>query len=80
MKDFVSSRWTSVVALVASMSVVCAIFVPHGVPWTGLAWASMALCALSTRVEAELMLAVALPGRATPMGVAPLRLMGGRTL
>ena len=72
MKDFVSSHWTSVAALVASMSVVCAIFVPYGFPWLGLAWASLALCAgcflalRSTRsigqvihdVEAEPMLAV----------------------
>lgn len=45
MKEFVSSQWTSVVVLVASMSVVCAIFVPYGFPWTGLAWASLALLA-----------------------------------
>ena len=45
MKEFVSRQWTSVVVLVASMSVVCAIFVPYGFPWTGLAWASLALLA-----------------------------------
>ena len=45
LKEFVSSQWTSVAVLVASMSVVCAIFVPYGFPWTGLAWASLALLA-----------------------------------
>ena len=95
MKDFVSSHWISVVALVASMSVVCAIFVLYGFPWTGLVWASLALCAgglLALRsthsiwqtiddVEAEPGFAVALPERvATPVGGAPLRLKGGRTL
>jgi len=45
LKEFVSRQWTSVVVLVASMSVVCAIFIPCGFPWTGLAWASLALLA-----------------------------------
>ena len=95
MKDFVSSHWISVIALVASMSVVCAIFVPYGFPWTGLGWASLALSAavlLAMRstgsirqviydVEAEPGLAVALSERlATPVGGAPLRLKGERTL
>ena len=95
MKDFVSNRWISVVALVASMSVVCAIYASYGFPWTGLAWASLALCAggllalRSTRsiwqtidaVEAEPMLAVPLTQRvAPPMGGAPLPLKGGKTL
>ena len=45
MKDFVSSYWISLVALVASMSVVCAIFVPYGFAWAGLAGVSLALAA-----------------------------------
>ena len=95
MKDSVSSHWISVAALVASMSGVYAIFLPYGAAWTGLAWASMALCAggllalRSTRsirqtiddVEGEPMLAVAVPERvAMPVGGAPLRFKGERTL
>ena len=80
MKDFVSSHWISVVALVASMSLVCAIFVPYGVP-TGLAWESVALRQTIDGVEGEPMHAVALPERvATPVGRAPLQLKRGRTL
>ena len=94
MKDFVSSHWISVVALVASMSVVSVLCVPYGFPWTGLAWASVALCAGcllalgSTRSirrtiddEAERMHAVTVPEPiATPVSGAPLRFKGGRTL
>ncbi len=43
MKEFVSSNWTGAVVLVASMSVICVIFIPYGFPWTGLAWASLAM-------------------------------------
>ena len=95
MKDFVSRHWIRVVALVASMSVVCALFVSYGFPWTGLAWASLALSAavlLAMRstgsirqvirdVEAEPAFAVAVPKRvAMPVGGAPLRFKGERTL
>ena len=91
MKEFVSSHRTSVVALVASMSVVSAVFVPYGVRWSGLEWASIALCAgpllaltsLRSRtfaVEAERVLAVSTPKRAaTSRDGAPLGFKGGRT-
>lgn len=45
MKDLVSSYGTSVVALIASMSVVWTIFRIHDFPWTGLLWASLAFSA-----------------------------------
>jgi hypothetical protein len=44
MKDFVSSHWASVIAAIAAVSVVSAIFVPYGVVW-GLAWASLTMSA-----------------------------------
>jgi hypothetical protein len=43
MKDHVSGWWTSGLALIASMSVVGAIFIPFGFPWGGLVWAIAAL-------------------------------------
>ena len=43
MKDFVSGYGTSVVALLASMSVVWTLFRMPGFPWTGLLWASLAV-------------------------------------
>ncbi len=47
MKGFVSSRWISVVAWVAAMTVVWSIFVPFGLP-KGLVWISvLGLTALS---------------------------------
>jgi len=85
MKDFVSRHWISVVALVTSMSIVSAIVVRSGFPWTGLAWATLATSAavfvamrstLSVSqvirdVEAEPRLAVAVPERvARPVGRA----------
>jgi len=73
MKDMVSNRWIRVVALTAAMTVILAIFSPHGFPWMGLVWVSLAFVAAlwvgrrPTRsiaqvirdVEAEPMLAVA---------------------
>jgi hypothetical protein len=44
MKDFVSCRATSVVAGIASMSIVCS-FGPYGLPWPVTIWASLALAA-----------------------------------
>jgi len=41
--DFVSTRWIRMVGLVASLSVVGAIFIPYGYPWIGLGWMSLAL-------------------------------------
>lgn len=64
MKDSVSSRWFSVFALLASLSVVwvaCSIFVPYGFPWMGLGWVGLALSAAlwvrmgSTRSIAEVL-------------------------
>ena len=79
MKDLVS-KWTHLVSLAASMSVVWAVFSPYGFPWMGLVWASLALSVAlwlrmrSTRsiahvladVEAEPVRAVAAP---RPVGV-----------
>jgi hypothetical protein len=42
MKDFVSSHWIGVIAVVAGMSVGYAAFVPPGFPWAGLMWLSLA--------------------------------------
>ena len=76
MKAFVSSHRTSVVALAASISVVSAIVVPHGVRWTGLEWANIALCALALTSS----FAVSPPQRAaTSRDGAPLGLKRGRT-
>jgi hypothetical protein len=63
-KDFVSQPRASIVALAASMSIVCALFVPYGRPWTALAWASLALLPVVLRgmkadVEAALARVVA---------------------
>jgi hypothetical protein len=43
MKDFVSGYGNSVVALLASISVVWTLFRMPGFPWTGLLWASLAV-------------------------------------
>jgi hypothetical protein len=45
MKDLVSSRWISVIALVAAMSIVCMALVHYDYPWTGLALLSVAISA-----------------------------------
>ena len=45
MKDLVSNRWISVVALVAAMSIACMALVHYGYPWTGLALLSVAISA-----------------------------------
>lgn len=93
LKEFVSNHWTSVVTVVASMSVICVIFVPYGFPWTGLAWSSFALLAAalmamrSTRsirqviddIETEPRPAAAAPERVAVLGGARLRLEGEGT-
>jgi membrane protein implicated in regulation of membrane protease activity len=94
LKEFVSGHRISVAVLVALMSVVCAIFVPYGFPWTGLAWASLALLAAalmamrSTRsirqviddVETEARPAATAQERAPiPSGGAQLRVEGEAT-
>ncbi len=90
MKEFVSSHWIGVVTVVAFMSVTCVIFVPYGFPWTGLAWASLALLAAalvgmrSTRsirqviddVETE---ATSAPEHVAVLGAAQLGLEGEGT-
>ncbi len=45
MKDFVSNRWSRMVALAAPMSVVWLVFILYGFPWTGLAWVSLTFSA-----------------------------------
>jgi len=95
LKDFVSSHWISLVTLVASTSVICAAFVRYGFPWTGLAWASLALAAAQLLVlrsprwikqvigdvENEPRPAVPVPQRvAMPIGAAQLRLRREGTL
>ena len=63
MKDFVSQHRASIVALAASMSTACALFVPYGRPWTALAWASLALLPVVLRgVEPVRVVAVRAPG------------------
>jgi hypothetical protein len=51
MKDFVSSHGIALVALGASMSVVSTLFIPSSLPWTRLAWVSLALCAEAFLVQ-----------------------------
>jgi len=43
MQDFVLTRWIRVAGLVASMSIVWAVFIPYGFPWMGLVWVSLAI-------------------------------------
>ena len=54
MQDFVSTRWIHMAGLLASMSIICALFVPQGVPW--MAW--MGLVAVGLSVSAVLWLRV----------------------
>lgn len=42
MQDYVSTRWIRVVGLLASMSLLWALFIPYGFPWMGFAWVSLA--------------------------------------
>jgi hypothetical protein len=88
MKDFVSNRWSRVVALAALMAIIRLVFILYGFPWTGPVWVSLAFSAAlwsgtgSTRsivqvvddIEAEPVLAVATPVRvAMPVPKAVLR-------
>ncbi len=43
MENFVSTRWIGVAALVASMSVAWAIFIPYRFPWMGLVLVTVAV-------------------------------------
>jgi hypothetical protein len=43
MQDYVSTLWVRMVGLVASLSLVGALFIPSGFPWMGLGWLSLAL-------------------------------------
>jgi hypothetical protein len=75
MKEFVSSHWITLVALVASLSVICIVLVDYGYPGTALAGIGLLLAAgvflsmKATRsisdvlrdVDAEPRLAVAVP-------------------
>ena len=42
MQDYVSTRWIRVVGLLASMSLLWALFIPYGFPWMGFVWVSLA--------------------------------------
>jgi hypothetical protein len=94
LKEFVSRQWTSILVLVAAMSVICVILVPYGFAWPGLAWASLALAtagllalrpAHSIRqvihsVDTESGPAIATPERvAMPIGEARLVVEGEAT-
>ena len=43
MQDLVSTRWIRVVGLVASMTILWAIFIPYGLPWMGVVLVSLAV-------------------------------------
>ena len=46
MKDFVSNRWSRVIAMGALMWVVSFVFIRQGFPWAGLVWVSLAFWAV----------------------------------
>ena len=63
MKDIVLKRWISVVALVASMSVVWALIIPYGLPWTGLVWVTaLGLFAMSAALWVGMSVPIPVPG------------------
>jgi hypothetical protein len=64
MKGFVSSRRTSILAWVWSLSILWALFVDPGQPWTGLVlFGALSLLLVSSAV---LLLGVALPSSLAP--------------
>ena len=64
MKGFVSSRRTSILAWAWSLSILWALFVVPGQPWTGLVWfGALSLLLVS--------IAVLLLGAALPSSLAP---------
>lgn len=76
MQDLVSTKWVRGVGLLASLSIVWVVFVPHAFPWAGLAWASLILAIAlylhgrPTRSLRELI--DESEGRRVPVPVAPL--------
>jgi hypothetical protein len=79
MRDFVSSHRVSVFVAIAALSVawvVCSILLPQWVPWMGLGWVGLGLCAALWRLGAPSDRSIAQVLRdedAQPLPVSPSR-------